>query len=193
MKRREFITLVGGAAVAASRPARAQVPAKSHRIGILETVSPSSNTRNLEALRRGLRELGYVENQNYILEYRSADGEGRRFPALAAELVRLGVDLIVTRGTPAARAARDATETIPIVMAAIGEPLGTGRCCQSGAAGWQCDGPECVRHGTRRQARRIAQGAAARKIDRGLFGQHGKPCFAPAVGRDQKGGADARH
>jgi putative ABC transport system substrate-binding protein len=126
MKRREFIALVSGAAVAASRPARAQAPAKSHRIGILETISPSSNTRNLDALRRGLRELGYVENQNYILEYRSADGEGGRFPALAAELVQLGVDLIVTRGTPAARAARDATETIPIVMAAIGEPLGTG-------------------------------------------------------------------
>jgi len=126
MQRREFITLVAGAAVAASRPAHAQAPAKNHRIGILETVSASSNARNLDALRRGLRELGYVENQNYSLEYRSADGDGRRFPALAAELVRLGVDLIVTRGTPAARAAKEATETIPIVMAAIGEPLGVG-------------------------------------------------------------------
>src|SRR5450759_120336 len=126
MKRREFITLLGGAAVAASRPARAQQPAKNHRIGILETVSPPSNTKNLDALRRGLRELGYVENQDYVLEYRSADGDGRFFPALAGELVRLGVDLIVTRGTPAARAAKNATETIPIVMAAIGEPLGVG-------------------------------------------------------------------
>ena len=126
MKRREFITLVGGAAVVASGAARAQQPAKRRRIGILETVSPELNMRNLDALRRGLRELGYSENQNYILEYRSADGDGGRFPALANELVRLGVDLIVTRGTPAARAARDATETIPIVMAAIGEPLGTG-------------------------------------------------------------------
>jgi putative ABC transport system substrate-binding protein len=126
MKRRDFITLIGGAAVAASGAARAQQPAKSRRIGILETVSPSLNMKNLEALQRGLRELGYIENQNYILEYRSADGDGRRFPALADELVRLGVDLIVTRGTPAARAAKDATETIPIVMAAIGEPLGMG-------------------------------------------------------------------
>ncbi len=84
------------------------------------------NTNNLEALRRGLRERGYIENQNFVLEYRSADGDGGRFPALADELVRLGVDLIVTRGTPAARAAKDATETIPIVMAAIGEPLNTG-------------------------------------------------------------------
>jgi putative tryptophan/tyrosine transport system substrate-binding protein len=126
MRRREFITLVGGAAVAASGPAGAQQPAKIRRIGILETVSPSLNVKNLDALRRGLRELGYVESQNYVLEYRSADGDAGRFPALADELVRLGVDLIVTRGTPAARAAKNATETIPIVMAAIGEPLGMG-------------------------------------------------------------------
>jgi putative tryptophan/tyrosine transport system substrate-binding protein len=126
MKRREFITLFGGAIVAATSSARAQQPAKSRRIGILETVSPALNFRNLDALRRGLRELGYIENQTYILEYRSADGDAARFPALADELVRLGVDLIVTRGTPAARAAKNATETIPIVMAAVGEPLGVG-------------------------------------------------------------------
>jgi putative ABC transport system substrate-binding protein len=126
MKRREFITLIGGAAVLAACSARAQQPAKSRRIGILETVSPSLNMNNLDALRRGLRELGYVENQNLVLEYRSADGDARNLPALADDLVRLGVDLIVTRGTPAARAAKNATETIPIVMAAIGEPLGVG-------------------------------------------------------------------
>jgi putative tryptophan/tyrosine transport system substrate-binding protein len=126
MKRREFITLFGGAVVAATSSAHAQQPAKSRRIGILETVSPPLNIRNLDALRRGLRELGYIENQNYVLEYRSADGDAERFPALADDLVRLGVDLIVTRGTPAARAAKKATETIPIVMAAVGEPLGVG-------------------------------------------------------------------
>ena len=87
-------------------------------------MSPALNARNLDALRRGLRELGYVEDRNYVLEYRSADGDAQRYPALADELVRLGVDLIVTRGTPAARAAKNATEKIPIVMAAIGEPLG---------------------------------------------------------------------
>jgi putative tryptophan/tyrosine transport system substrate-binding protein len=126
MKRREFITLIGGAVIAASSPARAQQAAKTRRIGILETVSPALNMKNLDALRRGLREFGYVEDHNYVLEYRSVDGDGQRFPALADELVRLGVDLIVTRGTPAARAAKNATETIPIVMAAIGEPLGAG-------------------------------------------------------------------
>jgi putative ABC transport system substrate-binding protein len=125
MKRRDFIAGLG---VTAAWPlaARAQQPAKIYRIGILETVSLASNTKNIDALRRGLRELGYVEKQNYVLEYRSADGDAGRFPALAEELVRLRADLIVTRGTPAARAAKSATESIPIVMAAIGEPLGMG-------------------------------------------------------------------
>src|SRR5258708_1724535 len=126
MKRREFLTLAGSAMVGRPLAARAQQPKKTYRIGILETVSASLNVTNLDALRRGLRELGYVESQNYILEYRSADGHGERFPALAGELVRLHVDLIVTRGTPAAQAAKNATETIPVVMAAIGEPLDTG-------------------------------------------------------------------
>ena len=125
MKRREFMLAVGGAA-AGPLVARAQQPAKTWRIGVLETISPDLNAKNIEALKRGLRDLGYVENQNYVLEYRSADGDSERFPALADELVRLRVDLIVTRGTPAARAAKSATESIPIVMAAIGEPLGTG-------------------------------------------------------------------
>src|SRR5215213_6093939 len=126
MKRRDFITLVGGAAVAVASRAGAQQSPKIRRIGILETVSPALNIKNLDALRRGLREFGYVEEQNYTFEYRSAEGDAQRFPALAGELVRLGVDLIVTRGTPAARAAKNATETIPVVMAAIGEPLGVG-------------------------------------------------------------------
>jgi putative ABC transport system substrate-binding protein len=125
MKRREFMLAVGGAA-AGPLVARAQQPAKTWRIGVLETISPDLNAKNIEALKRGLRDLGYVENQNYVLEYRSADGDSERFPALADELVRLRVDLIVTRGTPAAHAAKSATESIPIVMAAIGEPLGTG-------------------------------------------------------------------
>jgi putative ABC transport system substrate-binding protein len=84
------------------------------------------NVANFDALRRGLRELGYVEGRNYLIEYRSADGRAERFAGLAAELVALPVDIIVTRGTPAALAAKQATATTPVVMAAIGEPLGTG-------------------------------------------------------------------
>jgi putative tryptophan/tyrosine transport system substrate-binding protein len=123
MRRREFITLLGGAAAPWPLAARAQ-KLKVWRIGMLETVAPELNAANLAALRRGLALLGYVEGQNYVLDYRSANGQAERFPSLAEDLVRARVDLIVTRGTPAARAAKAATSTIPIVMAAVGEALG---------------------------------------------------------------------
>jgi putative tryptophan/tyrosine transport system substrate-binding protein len=84
------------------------------------------NVANLSAFQKGLREFGYVEGQNLLFEYRSADGRTERFPGLAAELVDLKVDLSVTRGTPAALAAKQATQTIPIVMASNGDPLGSG-------------------------------------------------------------------
>ena len=123
MKRRQFIRLIGGAALAWPFSVRAQQPTKTYRIGMLETQSPALNTAELEAFRKGLRELGYVEGQTYKIEYRSADGQAERFPELADELVRLGVDLIVARGTPATIAAKNATETIPVIMASVGEPL----------------------------------------------------------------------
>jgi putative ABC transport system substrate-binding protein len=123
VKRREFITLLGAAAAAWPLAARAQQPAKSYRIGMLETISPALNAAHLDAFRKGLRELGYVEGKNYTIEYRSADGRAERFPELAAELVRLGVDLIVVRGTPGTIAAKNATRTIPVVMTSVGDPL----------------------------------------------------------------------
>src|SRR5215467_13129200 len=124
MRRREFILFLG---CAAAWPPMARAQDRIIRsIGILETISPDLNAANLAALRRGLQELGYTEGQNIRLDYRSAEGQAARFPALAEELVRLKVDLIVTRGTPAALAAKGATSTIPIVMAAIGEPVDTG-------------------------------------------------------------------
>jgi putative ABC transport system substrate-binding protein len=126
MRRREFITLLGGAAVTLPLSARAQQSGRVYRIGVLEMSPAASNTANFDALRKGLRELGYVEGQNLVLEYRSVDGRPERFPQLAAELLRLNVDLIVTRGTPAVMAAKNATGTVPVVMAASGEPVGTG-------------------------------------------------------------------
>jgi putative ABC transport system substrate-binding protein len=129
MNRREFITLLGSAAAAPSvlRPlaARAQ-QGKVRRIGFLETIAEAQNAPNMDAFRQGMREHHYIEGQNFVIEYRSADGRSERYPALAAELVRLNVDLILTRATPAAIAAKNATATIPIVMAASGDPLGTG-------------------------------------------------------------------
>jgi len=123
MKRREFIALIGGTAAAWPLAARAQ---SAYRIGVLETTSAALNAANFDALRQGLRQHGYIEGQNLVIEYRSADGRAERFPDLAAELVRLNVDLIVTRGTPAIFAAKNATKTIPVVMAASGDPLGAG-------------------------------------------------------------------
>ncbi len=127
MRRRDFITLLGAAATSLGLAAdlRGQT-GRVYRIGVLETIPAALNAANLAGLLRGLRERGYVEGRNLQIEYRSADGRADRFPDLAADLVRLPVDLIVTRGTPAAKAAKGATETVPIVMAAIGEPLGVG-------------------------------------------------------------------
>jgi len=104
--------------------ATAQQPTKIPRIGCL-WATPLSSAR-IEAFRQGLRELGYVEGKNIIIEWRSSEGKLDRLPALAAELVRLKVDIIITGGAPAARAAKEATSTIPIVMTQVGDPVGSG-------------------------------------------------------------------
>jgi len=104
-------------------PAEAEQTAKIPRIGFLAT----NNLKiSLRALRQGLLELGYVEGKNFTLEYRSAEGKFDRLPALAAELVGLTVDVIVTQGTPAAVAAKNATKTIPIIMSGGTDPVATG-------------------------------------------------------------------
>jgi putative ABC transport system substrate-binding protein len=122
IRRREFMILLGGAA-AWPLAARAQQPGRVWRIGVLETTSMQLNAANFDAFRQSLRDLGYIDKQNLIIEYRSAEGRGERFAELAADLLRLNIDVIVTRGTPAVLAAKQATTTTPIVMAAMGEPL----------------------------------------------------------------------
>jgi putative ABC transport system substrate-binding protein len=123
MKRREFITLLGAAA-AWPVVARAQ-QSKVHRIGLLALTDADAQSFGRE-LREGLRELGVVEGQHYTVEGRSADGNANLLPGLAAELVRLKVDIITALFTPCALAAKQATLVIPIVFAAAGDPLGTG-------------------------------------------------------------------
>src|SRR5213596_1479796 len=123
MRRREFITFLGGAASGWPLAARAQQPGRVWRIGVLETTSMALNAANFEAFRQSLRDLGYIDERNLIIEYRSAEGRGERFADLAADLLRLNIDVIVTRGTPAVLAAKKATTTTPIVMAATGDPL----------------------------------------------------------------------
>jgi putative tryptophan/tyrosine transport system substrate-binding protein len=121
------VALVASSLVcAAPLPTEAQLAGKVYRVGVLESVREASNTANLSAFREGLSALGYVEGKNYLIEYRSADGRNERLSDLATELVRLDVDVIVTRGTPAALSAKHATRTIPIVMATSGDPAAEG-------------------------------------------------------------------
>ncbi len=120
-----LVTLALGI-LAAPLAADAQQPAKTPRIGMLRMGSPSDRVEQVEAFRKGLRDLGYVEGQNTVIEFRFAEGGQERLPDLAAELVRLKVDVIVTNGTVAIRAAKQATATIPIVMATVGDPVRTG-------------------------------------------------------------------
>ena len=124
MRRRQFITLLGGAA-AWPLAARAQQGAKVFRIGFLFYGS-SGPSPELDAFRRGLREFGYIEGQNIAIEYRFASGQVERLPDLAAELVRLKPDVIVAPATPASLAAKQATGTIPIVFAGVADAVGAG-------------------------------------------------------------------
>ena len=126
MNRRRFLVTSLAGALAAPIAAGAQLAGRVYRIGVLDAVGATANAANLDAFRQALRELGYSEGQNLVIEYRSADGRPGRFPDLAVELVRLNPDVIVTGGDPAALAARRATETIPIVMASSSDPAGTG-------------------------------------------------------------------
>ena len=104
----------------------AQQPKRVPRIGMLFTGTASSPSARIEAFRKGLRDLGYIEGQNIVLEWRFAEGKLDRLPELAAELVRLKVDIIVTATNPAITAAKNATKTIPIIMALSGDPVGAG-------------------------------------------------------------------
>jgi putative ABC transport system substrate-binding protein len=126
MKRKIVIWLLAPVLLATVHLADAQQAAKVARIGLLVAGSPSSFANNLEAFRQGLRELGYVEKKNITIEYRYAEGKLDLLPELAAQLVRLKVDIIVTQSTLDAYAARQATSTIPIVMTASGDAVGTG-------------------------------------------------------------------
>src|SRR5262249_7443044 len=123
---REVITRLGGAAAAWPLAARAQQPGKLPTIGFLGPNTRSAASEWVVALVQRLRELGWMEGRNITLEYRWAEGREERFPEIAAELVRLKVELIVTSGTQAVMASKKATSVIPIVFATAGDPVGSG-------------------------------------------------------------------
>ena len=128
MRRREFITLLGGAAASVSLPfaAHAQQSRKVPRIGVLLPGTPASFSLRTKAFLEGLRDLGYLEGQTIEIEWKWGQDRVEGLPELAAELVRRNVEVIVTGGTPAAKALKGATGTIPIVMAIIGDPVAAG-------------------------------------------------------------------
>ena len=143
MKRVEMLLVMVTAflAVIAAPPAvDAAQSDKLYRVGMLDRTSTAANAANVEAFRQGMREHGYVEGDSFVIEYRSADGHDDRFAALANELVRSKVDLIVTRGTPAALAAKKATTTIPVIITGVGDPVGQGVVASLGRPGGNVTG-----------------------------------------------------
>jgi putative ABC transport system substrate-binding protein len=139
MRRRSFITLLGGAA-AWPLAARAQQVGKLPTIGFLGSATPLVESQRVAAFVQRLRELGWIENRNVAIEYRWGEGRDERFAEIAAEFVQLKVDLIIAPTTPAATAAKQATSTIPIVFVGAGDPVGTGLVASLGRPGGNVTG-----------------------------------------------------
>jgi putative tryptophan/tyrosine transport system substrate-binding protein len=126
MKRREFISLLGGAVAAWPLAARAQQAGKVPTVGYLGGATATSQRAWVDAFREGLRELGWIEGRTVTIEYRWGEGRAERFAEIAAEFVRLKVDVILAGGTEAAVAAKQATSVIPIVFPSAGDPVTSG-------------------------------------------------------------------
>jgi putative ABC transport system substrate-binding protein len=126
ISRRAFVESVTGGLLSVPLAAGAQPAGKVHRIGFLGNSTAALEANLVQPFRDGLRELGYVEGRDVAIEYRWAEGQYERFPALIVELIALKVEVLVTAGTPAALAVKRATTTIPLVMVAVGDPVGTG-------------------------------------------------------------------
>jgi ABC-type uncharacterized transport system substrate-binding protein len=125
-KRREFITLLGGAAVAWPLAASAQQPGRLPTIGFLGESTPSGQREWVAAFEQRLRELGWIRGRDVAIEYRWAEGRNERFADIVADVIRLKVDVIVTQGTPSVLAAKEATSIIPIVFSIAGNPVANG-------------------------------------------------------------------
>jgi ABC-type uncharacterized transport system substrate-binding protein len=160
--------------VATAVAVEAQEPTRVWRVGFLGSGSHTSGDPRVEALRRGLRELGYAEGRNLAFEFRWAGGNGDRLPVLAAELAKLKVDVIVTQGTQATDAARRAVTTIPIVFSVAGDPIGSGLVLRA----W-CPPPPYDRLERTGFAGRSTGPFVAQAVGRGVDGMHGR-CEAAA-------------
>jgi putative ABC transport system substrate-binding protein len=126
MRRRKFVALLGGVVAAWPFAVRAQHGGKIPRVGFMGNSTAALESNLIGPFREGLRDHGYEEGRNVEIVFRWAEGRYERFPAVVAELIAANVDVIVTAGTPAALAVKKATSTVPVVMAAVGDPVGTG-------------------------------------------------------------------
>jgi len=146
-KRRKLLVALGMGALAAPLVSFAQhQPDKVARIGFLGNSTAAFEANLVGPFREGLRDLGYVEARNVLIEYRWAEGKYERFPALIAELIALNVDVIVTAGTPATLAVKKATRSVPLVMVAVGDPVGTGIVASLARPGGNITGLTSIAH-----------------------------------------------
>ena len=169
MRRREFISGLGSAAFAWPHSVFARDANKVPRIGYLFSFVASQGQHLWKACRQGLRELGYIEGKNIVLEPRWTEGHIDRLPTLAAELVRLNVDVIVSAATPASRAAKAATSTIPIVFVAVADPIRSGS--QLSSAGRKRNWDFTIDPGAQRKATANDSRNRAANFTRGGFDQ----------------------
>ena len=137
------------------------------RIGFLGSATAAGSAKSVEALRAGLRDFGHVEGRNIVIEFRWAEGKYDRLSDLVAELIRLNVDVIVTHGTPGTRTAKQATTTIPIVMAISGDAIATGIVTSLGRPEANVTGSTFFHSGTQCKTTRIAQGSLSAGCSRG--------------------------
>jgi ABC-type uncharacterized transport system substrate-binding protein len=161
MNRREFITLLGGATVW-PLAARAQQPGKVPIIGFLGASTPSATSQRSAAFVQRLRELGWIDGRTVAIEYRWGEGRSERFTEVAAEFVRLKVDVIVTEGPASVVAAKQATSVIPIVLPAAGDPVGSGLVASLARPGGNVTGLSSARSEAGRPAGRAADEVRSR-------------------------------
>jgi putative tryptophan/tyrosine transport system substrate-binding protein len=182
MDRREFISGLTIGLLAAPLAAEAQQTGKLARVGLLSDEPPTSNVMSSgEPFEKGLRGLGYIAGKNIVIEYRSSEGRQDRLPGLAADLVRLKVDVIVTVGTPAARAAVNASKTIPIVFARIADPVALGLVSGLGRPGGNSTGVSVVTTQLAAKRLEILKAALPRLARVGVLWNPNYPPTAPEL------------
>ena len=183
MRRREFIAALSAAATLPIS-AHAQQPLKIWRIGVLESATRELNTPNMNVFLKTLREYGYIEGENLVIEYRSTGGRNERLPELVSELMRLKVNLMLVRGTPEILAVKKATSTIPVVMFAVADPVGLGVAASLSHPG----GNIFLYDRGGDKATWPIEGASARNEADGVFGRFQELCGSEAMERSGIGG-----